>query len=78
MDFPGGPEVRTLLPCKGHGFNLAWGTKIPHAEQHGHKKNLTKINKVKRINSTHTDNLSLHGLCTVHPDPSNTFSPCCH
>ena len=39
MDFPGGPEITTLLPCKGHGFNLAWGTKIPHAEQHGHKKN---------------------------------------
>lgn len=36
---------------------------------------ITKINKEKRVNSIHTDNLSLHGFCTVHPDPSNTFPP---
>ena len=39
------------------------------------KKNLTKINKEKRVNSVHTDNLSLHGFCTVHSDPSNIFPP---
>ena len=29
-DFPGGPAVKNLLPCRGHGF-YPWSGKIPRA-----------------------------------------------
>ena len=66
------------FPARGMGSILPGELKSHTLSSMAIKKNLTKINKVKRINSTHTDNLSLRGLCTVHPDPPNTFPPCCH
>ena len=47
--FPGSPVVRALyFTAGGMGLIPGWGTKIPHAAEHGQKKK-KKIEKKKEI-----------------------------
>ena len=51
-DLPGSPVVKTpSFQCKGAGSIPGWGTKIPHATQHGQKKKKKK-KKIKNKRNT--------------------------